>query len=59
MNKEIFEKIKLRFFRKLDSKTGWGKEEVKKLFTECTMEELSQYIETTINDISNHNTTKD
>ncbi len=40
MKKEEFEKIKEIFFSKLERKTGWGKEEIKKLWLETITEFL-------------------
>ena len=44
MNKEILEKIQKLFFTKLESKTGWGKNDIKELYKECVIEILSEYI---------------
>jgi len=40
MTKEEFEKIKQIFFEKLDQKTSWGKNEVKRLWIEAITEFL-------------------
>jgi hypothetical protein len=45
MNKEILNKIQELFFSKLESKTGWGKNNVKELYNQCVIEVLSEYIE--------------
>jgi hypothetical protein len=37
--------IQKLFFSKLESKTGWGKNDVKELYNQCVIEVLSTYIE--------------
>lgn len=44
MNKEILDKIQELFFEKLQSKTGWGKNDVQSLYKDCVLEILKQYI---------------
>ncbi len=40
MKRDDFEKLREIFFSKLERKTGWGKEEVKKLWLEAVVEFL-------------------
>lgn len=45
MNAEIFKRLQALFFERLEAKTGWGKEDVKKLYRECANEVLLEYID--------------
>lgn len=38
MKTEILEKIQDLFFKKLDEKTGWGKNDIKTLYKDCVMQ---------------------
>lgn len=41
---EILNELEKLFFSKLDSKTGWGKIEIKKLYLECQIEVMKNLI---------------
>jgi hypothetical protein len=42
---EFMQEIKTRFELALEKKTGWGKEEVKKLYADISIEVLSEFLD--------------
>lgn len=44
VNKPVILVIKERFLKEIDTKTSWGKNEVKKLFDDIATEELAKEV---------------
>jgi hypothetical protein len=42
MPKEILDEIQELFFLELESKTGWGKNDIKQLYKDCVLEVLKR-----------------
>jgi len=42
---ELTEQLQQRFFDKLETKTGWGRNEIKQLFLETVIEVVADLIE--------------
>ena len=42
---QVLERIQIRFFKALEAKTGWGKEEVKKIYREIEAQTLREYLD--------------
>lgn len=44
MTSKILDEIQELFFEKLNSKTGWGKNDVKDLYKDCVLEILKKHL---------------
>jgi hypothetical protein len=42
---DLLTQLQIRFFDKLDQKTGWGRNEIRQLFLETSLEVVSDLIE--------------
>ena len=45
MNKLLLEKLEEYFFKRIDKKTGWGKNEIKEAFKDAKFEALVELLE--------------
>lgn len=47
MNKNVYEKIEEEFLKRLETKTSWGKEELKKMYTQVKADVALQVLNET------------
>ena len=45
MNKPLFDRVKTDFFDALNAKTGWGKEEVKRIYMQVVNNALLEWVD--------------